>query len=442
MDGRLAYSSSEGGDARPVVAVVGLGYVGLPVALAFGCVTRTIGIDIDADKIRRYLGKVDPVDEVPREAFDAARFLEFTTDAAELARAEVVIVAIPTPVDADKRPDLRPLTRAAEVVARYLSPGVTVVLESTVYPGATEEHLVPLLERGSGLEWRKDFWVGYSPERINPGDDAHRFGEVIKVVAGDTSETTHRLAALYRQVVPAGVHEAPSIRVAEAAKVIENVQRDLNIALMNELSMVCHRLGLDTLDVLEAAGTKWNFLPFRPGLVGGHCVGVDPYYLTYQAERVGHEAAVILAGRRINDAMASYVAEATLEEIARFRGSLLGARVVVLGLTFKENCADLRNSQAATVVGLLQARGVEVFVHDPRAAADAARREYGLRLLEWEELPRDADALVLAVPHDAYLRMALAELLGPLGSRGVVIDVKSRLARDEVARAGYALWRL
>lgn len=438
----MAHRDSERGDVHPVVAVVGLGYVGLPVALAFGCVSRTIGFDVDTDKIKSYLSKVDPAGEVQRELFDAARFLEFTTDAAELARAEVVIVAIPTPVDADKRPDLRPLARAAEVVARYLSPGVTVVFESTVYPGATEEHLVPLLERGSGLEWKKDFWLGYSPERINPGDGAHRFGDVIKVVAGDTPETARRLAALYRQVVPAGVHEAPSIRVAEAAKVIENVQRDLNIALMNELSMVCHRLGLDTLDVLEAAGTKWNFLPFRPGLVGGHCVGVDPYYLTYQAERAGHEAAVILAGRRINDAMASYVCEATLTEIAARRGDVPGARVVVLGITFKENCADLRNSQVATVVGLLRSRGLEVFVHDPRASAEAARREYGLRLLEWDELPRDADALVLAVPHDAYLRMALTELLGPLGSRGVVIDVKSRLDRAQVAHAGYALWRL
>ena len=352
-----------------VVAVVGLGYVGLPLAVEFGKRYRTIGFDLSQAKIDAYTQGRDPTGEVPGSELQAARLLEPTTDASLLREADFLIVAVPTPVDIAHNPDFAPLASASEIVGRHLKPGSTVVFESTVYPGATEEICVPLIERHSGMRWKQDFHVGYSPERINPGDREHTLTRIVKVVSGDTPQTLERVAAMYGSVITAGVHRATSIKVAEAAKVIENTQRDLNIALMNELSLIFHRIGIDTGEVLAAAGTKWNFLPFRPGLVGGHCIGVDPYYLTHKAESLGYHPQVILAGRRINDGMGKYIAEQTVKQMSRAGFPIRGAKVTVLGLTFKEDCPDLRNSKVIDVIQELRTYGVEVHVHDPIATA-------------------------------------------------------------------------
>src|SRR3954451_20314993 len=322
------------------VAVVGLGYVGLPLAIEFGKQYRTIGFDLSQDKIDAYRKKVDPTGEVSGEEFKAAEKLEVTTNPRSLREADFIIVAVPTPVDEAHNPDFGPLVSASTSVGRNLTPGATVVYESTVYPGATEEVCIPVLEKHSGLKWKKDFFVGYSPERINPGDKQHTLTKIIKVVSGDSPATLNRVAEVYGSIVTAGVHRASSIKVAEAAKVIENTQRDLNIALVNELAIIFHKIGIDTVEVLQAAGTKWNFLPFRPGLVGGHCIGVDPYYLTYKAETIGYHPQVILSGRKINDGMGKYIAEQTVKEMLRSGFSVLGQNVIVLGFTFKENCPD------------------------------------------------------------------------------------------------------
>ena len=359
-------------------------------------------------------------------------------DPKQLSQADRIIVAVPTPVDSAHQPDFGPLRGASETVGKHMRRGAVVVFESTVYPGATEEICVPILEQCSGLQWKRDFHVGYSPERINPGDAAHTLTTIVKVVAGDDADTLEKVAALYGAVVGAGIHRASSIRVAEAAKVIENTQRDLNIALMNELAVIFERLGLDTLEVLQAAGTKWNFLPFRPGLVGGHCIGVDPYYLTYKAEMVGYHPQVILAGRRINDGMGAYVAGQITELLTRAGRAVRGAKVNVLGLTFKENCPDLRNSKVADVVTELQRLGCEVFVHDPLADADEAQREYGIRLLSWNELPR-ADALALCVVHEVLARHPLEDYVAKVSTRrrhrGRQIGARSvRAGRGRAAR--------
>ena len=423
------------------VAVVGLGYVGLPLAVAFGRQFRTLGYDLDAEKVEAYRRHVDPTGEITTQELRAASGLECTSDPRRLAEADFVVVAVPTPVDAARRPDLRLLTGAAETVGIHLKRGATVIFESTVYPGATEEVCIPVLEKHSGMKWKTDFHVGYSPERINPGDREHTLARVVKVVSGDSPETLERVAALYGAGVAAGVHRASSIMVAEAAKVIENTQRDLNIALMNELAIIFGKLGIDTTEVLEAAGTKWNFLKFKPGLVGGHCIGVDPYYLTYKAETLGYHPQVILAGRRINDGMGKFVAEKTIKLMAQSGRPLAGARAVVLGLTFKENCPDLRNSRVPDIVRELESFGVEVSVHDPVADAEEAMREYGIRLKAWDALPK-ADALVVAVAHESLRQLAVDRLASLVKPGGTVVDVKACLDAAALTAAGLKVWRL
>ncbi len=372
--------------------------------------------------------------------FAQAKLLRCTNDPRDLNHAEVIIVSVPTPIDNVRMPDFAPLRSASETVGASMRRGTTVVFESTVYPGATEEVCVPILERSSGLSWKKDFFVGYSPERINPGDKEHTLESIVKVVAGDTPATLERLASLYGAVIQAGIKRASSIQAAEAAKVIENTQRDLNIAFVNELAIICHRLGLDTVEVLEIAGTKWNFLPFRPGLVGGHCIGVDPYYLTYRAEQVGYHPQVILAGRRINDGMGRYIAHETVKLMIRRGSPVQGATVNVLGLAFKENCPDLRNSRVIDIIDELKSYGVKVVVHDPVVDKHEAKQEYGLDLVPWDALPV-ADAVILAVTHKELLEMA-HRLPGKVRRRGCVIDVKSRLDPALIRGAELELWRL
>lgn len=433
------------------VAIVGLGYVGLPLAVAFGRRGPTIGYDLNERKLACYRRGEDPTGEVGPERIRAARHLEFTSDPARLAEASVVIVVVPTPIDHARRPDLRPLEGASRTVGSHLRPGTVVIFESTVYPGCTEEVCVPLLEHASGLVWEgrpgtsvapgTGFTIGYSPERINPGDQVHRLETITKVVSGDSPETLERVAALYGSVVDAGVYRAASVKVAEAAKVIENTQRDLNIALMNELAMVFNRLGIDTLDVLEAAGTKWNFLPFRPGLVGGHCIGVDPYYLTYKAESVGFHPQVVLGGRKTNDGMGKFIAEQTVKQLTQRGHPVAGGRVIVLGLTFKENCPDLRNSRVEDIIAELRDYSCEVVVHDPLADSAEAREEYGVELQPWDALGT-AHAVILAVPHAEYLARGIGLVLPLLAGNGVVIDVKAALDRGQAEAHGVALWRL
>lgn len=411
--------------ADPTVAIIGLGYVGLPLAVAFGQRFKTIGYDLSSVKVTAYQQHRDPTGEVSAAEFQAATQLECTTDPRRLASADFLIMAIPTPVDAANIPDFGPLIAASITAGQHLKRSATVIYESTVYPGATEEICIPVLEQHSGLKWREDFHVGYSPERINPGDREHTLSKITKVVAGDSPETLDRVAALYEAIVSAGVHRASSIKVAEAAKVIENTQRDLNIALMNELAIIFDRMGIDTGEVLAAAGTKWNFLKFKPGLVGGHCIGVDPYYLTHKAEQLGYQPQVILAGRRINDGMGKFIAEKTIKLMIQQGLPIKGAQVVVLGLTFKEDCPDLRNSKVIDVIRELQDYGCIVSVHDPLADPADALHEYGVTLTPWDALPQAADALVLAVAHAVYRQMPPEKLLANLKPVGCVIDVKS-----------------
>ncbi len=422
------------------VAVIGLGYVGLPLAVAFGQRFKTIGYDLSAAKVVAYQSFSDPTGEISSAELRAATQLECTTDPCRLASADFLILAIPTPVDAANLPDFGPLIAASITAGQHLKRGATVIYESTVYPGATEEICIPVLEQHSGLKWREDFHVGYSPERINPGDREHTLTKITKVVAGDSPATLDKVAALYEAIVTAGVHRANSIKVAEAAKVIENTQRDLNIALMNELAIIFDRMGIDTGEVLAAAGTKWNFLKFKPGLVGGHCIGVDPYYLTHKAEQLGYQPQVILAGRRINDGMGKFIAEKTIQQMIRQGLPIKGAQVILLGLTFKEDCPDLRNSKVIDVIRELQNYGCSVVVHDPLADPAAAWHEYGVTLIPWADLPQSAAALVLAVAHQAYREMPPAKLLANLQPAGIVIDVKS-VIRDGDA-GDHPHWRL
>ena len=423
------------------IGVIGLGYVGLPLAIAFGKQRRVIGFDMHSAKIASYRAGIDPTGEVDSADMQAALHLEYTDDGARLAEADVIIVAVPTPVDDAHQPDFTPLIGASQTAGKHMKHGTTVVFESTVYPGATEEVCVPVIEKHSGMKWKTDFNVGYSPERINPGDKEHTFTRILKVVAGDSPETLERVAELYSSVVTAGVHKASSIKVAEAAKVIENSQRDINIAFMNELAIIFDRLGIDTAEVLAAAGTKWNFLPFRPGLVGGHCIGVDPYYLTHKAETTGYHPEVILAGRRINDGMGKFIAEKTVKLMIKAGSSIKGARVNVLGLTFKEDCPDLRNSKVIDIIRELQSYGIEVGVHDPSADAAEARHEYCVELLAWDNLPQ-ADAVVLAVAHKEYRQLTPDGLSRQLKAGGGVVDVKAVLNPVDVRAAGYVFWRL
>ncbi|KQN69425.1 GDP-mannose dehydrogenase [Duganella sp. Leaf61] len=424
-----------------VVAVVGLGYVGLSLAVAFGASRRTIGVDLSERKVASYRMGIDPAGEVTAAQFQASRWLEMGCDPAALGEADVIIVAVPTPVDSAHNPDFSALVGASESVGRYMKPGAIVVYESTVYPGATEEICIPLLEHHSGLTWKRDFHVGFSPERINPGDKEHTLTSIRKVVSGDDDATLQRVAQLYEQVVDAGVHRASSIKVAEAAKIIENTQRDLNIALMNELAIIFDRLEIDTLEVLQAAGTKWNFLPFRPGLVGGHCIGVDPYYLTHKAEMLGYHPHVILAGRRINDGMAKFVAEKTVKQMVQAGFKLKGCRVNVLGLTFKENCPDLRNSKVADMIRELESYGLQVHVHDPVADAAEAMHEYGVKLSSWDELPC-AEALISAVAHRELCERPLAQVRDKIAPAGCFIDLKSQFDEATLRESGLSVWRL
>ena len=423
------------------VAVVGLGYVGLPLAVEFGKLYPTIGFDLNAEKVAHYRRHEDPTGEVSPEQLRAAHKLTATTDATALAAADFIIVAVPTPIDSARLPDFRPLVGASELVGRHMKNGATVIYESTVYPGATEEVCIPVLERHSGKKWKRDFHVGYSPERINPGDKEHTLTRILKVVSGDSPETLEAVAGLYGSVVTAGVYRASSIAVAEAAKVIENTQRDLNIALMNELAVIFNRLGLDTLEVLQAAGTKWNFLPFRPGLVGGHCIGVDPYYLTHKAEMIGYHPEVILAGRRINDYMGKFIAEQTIKHMIRAGSPVRGAKVNVLGLTFKENVRDLRNSHVVDVIRELQSYGANVLVHDPVADPAEAHEEYGIELVSWDRLPV-ADAVVVAVAHKEFLHRGVDEYRSKLVANGYFVDVKAQFDPVKLRAAGFQVWRL
>ncbi|MFI4888090.1 MAG: nucleotide sugar dehydrogenase [Burkholderiales bacterium] len=427
--------------ASTTIAVVGLGYVGLPLAVEFGQRYPTIGFDLSQAKIDAYRRRVDPTGEVSASDFNAALRLEVTTDAAQLKRANFIVVAVPTPIDDAHQPDFGPLLGASEAVGRNLARGTIVVYESTVYPGATEEICVPVIERFSGMKWQRDFFVGYSPERINPGDKEHTLTRITKVVAGDTPETLERVADIYSSVVTAGVHRASSIKVAEAAKVIENTQRDLNIALMNELALIFHKIGIDTTEVLKAAGTKWNFLPFRPGLVGGHCIGVDPYYLTHKADKLGYHPQVILAGRRINDGMGKYVAEQTVKQMIQAGFPVKSAKVNVLGLTFKENCPDLRNSRVMDVINELRSYGADVHVHDPVASADEAVHEYGVKLASWEKLPR-AHAVILAVAHREFNDRPIDDFIAKLEPRGLFVDVKCQADAASLRERGISVWRL
>ena len=424
-----------------VVAVIGLGYVGLPLVVEFGKHLRTIGFDIAVSKVESCLKGVDPSRELSDGEMRSSPLAEYTADPSKLAEADIIIVAVPTPVDSAHIPDFRPLIGSSTSVGRHMKKGATVVYESTVYPGATEEVCIPVLERESGLKWKQDFFVGYSPERINPGDKEHTLTKILKIVSGDTPQTLDKVARLYESIIVPGVHRASSIKAAEAAKVIENTQRDLNISLMNELSIIFDKLGIDTTEVLEAAGTKWNFLKFKPGLVGGHCIGVDPYYLTHKAEMLGYNPQVILAGRRINDGMGKFIAEQTIKHMIAAGSYIKGAKVNVLGLTFKENCGDLRNSKVIDIINELKSYGVEVFVTDPQAESDEAVHEYGVPLLPWADLPR-ADAIVAAVAHKEFAALTMDDFAKKLVKGGAFIDVKAAFDRDAIRGAGYRLWRL
>ena len=423
------------------LSLVGLGYVGMPIAVAFSEKVNVIGYDLNAGKIELYKSGIDPTNEVGNDAVKNCK-VEFTADETALRRAKFHIVAVPTPVYDDHTPDLTPVEGASRILGRNLTKGSIVVFESTVYPGVTEEVCVPILEKESGLKCGVDFKIGYSPERINPGDKVHRLESIKKIVSGMDADALEEIASVYELVVKAGVHRAPSIKVAEAAKVIENSQRDINIAFMNELSIIFNKMGIDTKSVLEAAGTKWNFLHFYPGLVGGHCIGVDPYYLTYKAEMLGYHSQVILSGRRINDGMGKYIAESAVKNMIKSGKTIKGAKVAVLGFTFKENCPDTRNSKVFDIVKELREYGIEPLIADPVADASEAEKLYGVHFVDMSEI-RDADAVILAVAHNEFANFRISDTDKLFGAgQKVLIDVKGLLNRDEYEAAGYNYWRL
>lgn len=425
------------------ISLVGLGYVGMPIAVAFSKQADVIGFDINEEKIACYLRGIDPTHEVGDEGV-AGCSVEFTADETRLREAKFHIVAVPTPVREDHTPDLGPVEGASRILGRNLTKGSIVVYESTVYPGVTEEVCVPILERESGLQCGVDFKIGYSPERINPGDKVHRLETIVKIVSGMDQETLEEIAGVYGLVVKAGVHRAESIRVAEAAKVIENSQRDINIAFMNELSIIFNRMGIDTQAVLRAAGTKWNFLKFEPGLVGGHCIGVDPYYLTYKAEQLGYHSQIILSGRRINDDMGKYVAESLIKSLIRADIPVKNARVAILGFTFKENCPDTRNTKVIDIVKELREYGIEPAISDPQADTAEANRLYGISFVEMGEIS-DMDAVILAVSHKVFEKLSpdtLNRFYKKRHTRRVLADIKGILDRERFEEAGYLYWRL
>lgn len=425
------------------IGVVGLGYVGLPLAAAFGRQVDVIGFDIHQGKVEELKNGFDATGELTSEELKSTT-IDYTTDPAGLEQADFIIVTVPTPIDENNNPDLTPVEKASETIGKNLKPGSIIVYESTVYPGVTEDICIPILERESGLTCGKDFKVGYSPERINPGDKVHTVDKIIKVVSGMDSETLETVAGVYEMVVTAGVHRASSIKVAEAAKVIENTQRDLNIALINELALIFNKLEIPTHEVLAAAGTKWNFLKFTPGLVGGHCIGVDPYYLTHKAEQIGYLPQVILAGRRINDGMGKYVAENTVKQMIQSGKVIKGARVLVLGLTFKEDVPDIRNTKVIDIVSELSDYGIDVLIHDPLASSEETWHEYGVELTALEDVG-SVDAVVYAVSHEQFKALSIADItkLCTNGNGGgVVVDVKNVLSRVEVESAGMSYWSL
>ncbi len=417
--------------ADPVIAVIGLGYVGLPLAVEFGKQLSTIGFDINQHRVDELAAGKDATLEVSSEELKSAHRLTCTTDLEDLREADVYIVTVPTPIDEHKRPDLGPLKKASEAIGKVISAGDIVIYESTVYPGATEEDCVPLIESVSGLKFNEDFFAGYSPERINPGDKLHRLPTIMKVTSGSTPEVAEYVDQLYQRIITAGTHKAPSIKVAEAAKVIENTQRDLNIALVNELALIFNRLQIDTEAVLQAAGTKWNFLPFRPGLVGGHCIGVDPYYLTHKAQQIGYTPEVILAGRRINDGMGRYVVSQLVKAMLKKRIHVQGSNVLIMGLTFKENCPDLRNTRVVDMVAECREYGAEVDVYDPWVDADEARHEYGISPVEQPE-PGKYDAVLLAVAHDEFKELGLKKIRSFGKPDCILYDIKYVLPSADV----------
>lgn len=424
------------------LALVGLGYVGMPIAVAFSRKIDVIGFDLNREKIALYRSGVDPTNEVGNEAISQCA-VDFTADEARLREAKFFIVAVPTPVNDDHTPDLTPVEGASRVVGRNMQKGSIVVFESTVYPGVTEDICVPILEKESGLKCGVDFKIGYSPERINPGDKVHRLETITKIVSGVDAETLDEVAHTYELVVEAGVHRAESIKVAEAAKVIENSQRDINIAFMNELSIIFNKMGIDTKSVLEAAGTKWNFLPFRPGLVGGHCIGVDPYYLTYKAEQLGYHSQIILSGRRINDDMGKYCAENLVKKLIQADVPVKNARVAILGFTFKENCPDTRNTKIIDIFRELKEYGITALICDPSADAAEAKRLYGVDFVQMDEIA-DMDAVILAVAHEAFhsLDVKTLDAMYRAQDTKVLLDLKGILDKDTFAQAGYLYWRL
>lgn len=426
---------------KETLALVGLGYVGMPIAVAFSKKINVIGFDLNAEKVALYKSGIDPTREVGDEGVKACK-VEFTSNPEDLRRAKFFIVAVPTPVYDDHTPDLTPVEGASKILGQHIAKGSVIVFESTVYPGVTEEVCVPILEKESGLKCGVDFKVGYSPERINPGDKVHRLETIKKIVSGMDAETLDCVAKTYELVVEAGVHRAPTIKVAEAAKVIENSQRDVNIAFMNELSMIFNRMGIDTKSVLEAAGTKWNFLKFYPGLVGGHCIGVDPYYLTYRAEGLGYHSQIILSGRMVNDGMGKYVAENCIKTLIKTEKQVKGAKVAILGFTFKEDCPDTRNSKIFDIVKELREFGIEPIVADPVADASEAKRLYGVEFTTVDQV-KEMDAVILAVAHKEFKELKMTDLdafFGP--GQKALLDIKGILDRDEYEKAGYAYWRL
>ena len=425
------------------LSLVGLGYVGMPIAVAFARKIKVVGFDLNAEKIALYQSGVDPTNEVGDEVIRNTT-VDFTADPAKLKEAKFHIVAVPTPVNDDHTPDLSPVEGASRILGQNLTKGSVVVFESTVYPGVTEDICVPIMERESGLKCGVDFKIGYSPERINPGDKVHRLETITKIVSGMDEETLDTVAKVYELVVDAGVYRAESIKVAEAAKVIENSQRDINIAFMNELSIIFHKMGIDTKSVLEAAGTKWNFLPFMPGLVGGHCIGVDPYYLTYKAEELGYHSQIILSGRRINDDMGKYVAESLVKDLIRANIPVKHAKVAILGFTFKENCPDTRNTKVIDIYKELGEYGIEPIVVDPAADAAEAKRLYGITFRTMDDI-REVDALIIAVAHEQFLsldREKISSLYNPAHKRKVLMDLKGILNRKEYLTEDYLYWRL
>lgn len=423
------------------IAVIGLGYVGLPLAVEFGKKYETTGFDINKKRVEECQNQEDSTKEVTKEELLSADKLEYTYNEKDLKDADIIIVAVPTPINESKHPDLIPLIKSSEIVGRNMKKGAVVVYESTVYPGATEEVCVPILENESKLKWKQGFNVGYSPERINPGDMERRLPSIKKVVSGDTKETGELLDNLYKSIITAGTHLTETIKEAEAAKVIENTQRDLNIALINELAIIFDKMGIDTKNVLKAAGTKWNFLNFTPGLVGGHCIGVDPYYLTYKAQTMGYHPEVILSGRKINDGMGKFIAEKTIKEMISSGHNIKESKIGVLGLTFKENCPDLRNTRVIDIIEELESYGAKIVVHDPIADRDEAEKEYNIKLADWDDIV-EMNALIIAVSHEKYVKSGIKELKKRMTPKGCLIDVKSVVENNDEELRDISFWRL